>query len=213
MRDMPYAAWFAFIERAGIPPGIVLDLFSGTGGIAKIARARGFKTIGLDVNRAMLKQSLGVRLQACAQELPFARGIASACIAANCSINYLLSYHALCVFLAECRRVLVEGGLLALDFCPVERAWALHNRYFKAAGLAVFFHSYNPQKALLESRVAVGALPQPVMEIHSQRIFAHDEIAQSLTAAGFAEPVFTPNYGLGIPTGVAPIITLTARAT
>lgn len=212
MCDIPYADWFAYIEQLGIVPGLLIDVFSGTGALAKIAHARGFRAISLDLSHAMLRCNPGPRVQALAEALPLASGVASVCTATNCSINYLLSYQALRNFFAECRRVLITGGLLALDFCPAERAWALHNRRFKAAGLAVFFHSYDPRKALLESQVVVGTFPHSVMEIHRQRIFTHEEITQGLTAAGFAGAVFVPNYGLPVIEGVAPIMTLSARA-
>ncbi|HMV35141.1 MAG TPA: class I SAM-dependent methyltransferase [Turneriella sp.] len=213
MRDVPYAAWFAFVRQHWQQPGMLLDLFSGTGAMASIARQHGIRAISLDQGFAMLRNGAGMRVQANALELPFASGIAAACTATNCSINYLLSLDKIHELFAECRRVLRPGGLLAIDFCPVERAWALNRRRFEAPGAAVFFHEFEAERYLLTSRVTVlSESSAPRSEIHRQRIFTQAEIAQAVAAAGFTHASFTANYGLPVPVGVAPIVTLTAQA-
>ena len=213
MHDVPYADWFSFIQHHLQAPGLLIDLFSGTGAIARVATDRGFTAISVDQSHAMLRRAGGLRVQATAIALPLATGIASACTATNCSINHLQSVSDLDDFLAECRRVLNVGGLLAIDFCPVERAWALNRRRFEAPGAAVFFHEFEAERYLLTSRVTVlSESSAPRSEIHRQRIFTQAEIAQAVAAAGFAHATFTANYGLPVPVGVAPIITLTAQA-
>lgn len=213
MHDVPYADWFAFIQQHIQIPGLLIDLFSGTGAIARVAAERGFTAISLDQSHAMLRRAAGLRVQATAVALPLATGIASACTATNCSINHLQSLSDLSDFLAECRRVLNVGGLLAIDFCPVERAWALNRRRFEAPGAAVFFHEFEAERYLLTSRVTVlSESSAPRTEIHHQRIFTQTEIAEAVTAAGFTDATFTANYGLPVPVGVAPIVTLVAQA-
>lgn len=213
MHDVPYADWFAFIERHWQLPGLLLDLFSGTGAIAGIATGKGFTAIGLDQSHAMLKRAIGLRVQATALALPFKAGIASACTATNCSINHLDSVAHLHAFLAECRRVLRRGGLLALDYCPIERARLLSQRRFEAPGAAVFYHEFDTEKFLLTSRVTVTSRSSHLRnEIHRQRIYTREQIADCAAAAGFAKLTFTPNYGLPVAVGVAPIVTLLAQA-
>lgn len=213
MRDVPYAAWFAFVRQHWQQPGMLLDLFSGTGAMASIARQHGIRAISLDQGFAMLRNGAGMRVQANALELPFASGIAAACTATNCSINYLLSLDKIHELFAECRRVLRPGGLLVLDYCPAERAWALHQRRFEAPDAAVFFHNYDAEKDLLTSQVTVlGENSATGTEIHQQRIFSPEQIAERLAATGFRQATFTPNYGLPVPVGVSPIMTLVAQA-
>jgi ubiquinone/menaquinone biosynthesis C-methylase UbiE len=213
MQAVPYADWFAFIQQHLQIPGLLIDLFGGTGAIAKVAAQRGITAISLDQSQAMLRRAPGLRVQASAVALPLATGIASACTAANCSINHLGSVDLLHNFLFECRRVLKPNGLLVIDFCPVERAWALNRRTFEAPGAAVFYHEYAAERYLLTSRVTVlSESSAPSTEIHRQRIFTQTELADSVAAAGFAHATFTPNYGLPVPVGVAPIVTLVALA-
>ncbi|GAB4426535.1 MAG: hypothetical protein OHK0011_08090 [Turneriella sp.] len=213
MHNVPYTDWFSFIQQHWQTPGLLIDLFGGTGAIAKVAARRGFTAVSLDQSHAMLRRAAGLRVQATAVALPLASCIASACTATNCSINHLQSLSDLHNFLAECRRVLKTGGLLAIDFCPVERAWALNRRRFKAPGAAAFFHEFEAERYLLTSHVTVlSKSSAPRTEIHRQRIFTQKEIADSVAAAGFANATFTANYGLPVPVGIAPVVTLTAHA-
>jgi ubiquinone/menaquinone biosynthesis C-methylase UbiE len=213
MRDVPYAAWFAFIRQHWQHPGLLLDLFSGTGKIARTAAAQGFRAISLDYSFAMLHKGIGLRVQANALELPFATGIASALAATNCSINYLQSLDELKGFFSECRRVLCFEGLIVMDYCPEERAWQLHNRRVGSPGAAVFFHEFDRRQCQLTSRVTVQSdSSHKVTEIHKQRIFSQHEIAESLKSAAFTHLKFTPNYGLPVSGGVSPIMTVAAYA-
>jgi SAM-dependent methyltransferase len=213
MHGVPYADWFSYIRQHWQSPGLLIDLFSGTGIVARTAAAFGFTAISLDQSYAMLCRASGFRAQANALQLPIATGIAAACTATNCSINYLLSLGELNEFFAECHRVLRPGGLLALDFCPPERAWTMHKQKFEAPSTVVFYHEFDAERYLLTSRVTVLRESSAARsEIHHQRIFTQAEIADSVAAAGFANATFTPNYGLPVPVGVSPIMTLTARA-
>ncbi len=213
MRGVPYAAWFSFIRQHWHDRGLLVDLFGGTGVMASIAAQHGLNAISLDLSSAMLRKSAGIRVKANALQLPLASGIASACTATNCSINYLSSLDELHSLFSECRRILKSGGLLVLDYCPIERAWALHQRRLEASGAAAFFHNYDAEQHLLTSQVTLqGENSAIVTEIHRQRIFSQEELAEKLEATGFCQVTFTPNYGLPVPVGVSPIMTLLARA-
>lgn len=96
-------------------PGTLLDLFCGTGEVAPMIQAQGFRTIGLDINRPALaafrQHSQDVHLvQGDALHLPFLNG----------SLNVIVAIHGFDLvervnFLHECSRVLRCGGILIFD--------------------------------------------------------------------------------------------------
>ncbi|HEX5289095.1 MAG TPA: class I SAM-dependent methyltransferase [Streptosporangiaceae bacterium] len=126
----------AMVDRvmpAAGPGGLVLDVASGTAGVAiQVARRTGAAVVGVDLTEPMLRQGLGrvsrsgqgdrIRLvTGRAEQLPFADGTFDAL-----TFTYLLRYVAdPQATLAELARVVRPGGLVAsLEFgVPAGRGW------------------------------------------------------------------------------------------
>ncbi|HEY3976195.1 MAG TPA: class I SAM-dependent methyltransferase [Streptosporangiaceae bacterium] len=126
----------AMVDRvmpAAGPGGLVLDVASGTAGVAiQVARRTGAAVVGVDLTEPMLRQGLsrvsrsgqGDRIRLVtgrAEQLPFADGTFDAL-----TFTYLLRYVSdPQATLAELARVVRPGGLVAsLEFgVPAGRAW------------------------------------------------------------------------------------------
>jgi 2-polyprenyl-6-hydroxyphenyl methylase/3-demethylubiquinone-9 3-methyltransferase len=91
----------------------ILDLGCGKGRFVRLLRCRGASVVGLDISRAMLAEATGGALVlASARRLPFRPRSFNAIIAVE--VFEHLSTQALDMVLAETRRVLEDGGMLAI---------------------------------------------------------------------------------------------------
>jgi demethylmenaquinone methyltransferase/2-methoxy-6-polyprenyl-1,4-benzoquinol methylase len=115
------------VAALAIRPGdVVVDLGCGTGDLTRAAAACGARAVGVDVSAAMLSRasehdpsSLLVRADALA--LPFADASCEAAI----SGFVLRNFTDVAAALAECGRVLKDGGRLALLEVDVPRSAAM----------------------------------------------------------------------------------------
>jgi arsenite methyltransferase len=104
------------IDLAGLEAGaIVLDLGCGTGTSVRYMRALGIDALGIDCDgnvdtraRALLPNTL---IAASAEDLPFPEGSIQG-VLAECSFSLMLDQDRV---LAECARVLSDGGRLAIS--------------------------------------------------------------------------------------------------
>jgi ubiquinone/menaquinone biosynthesis C-methylase UbiE len=101
----------------------ILDLGCGKGRFARLLRCRGASVVGLDISKAMLAEATGgAVVLASARRLPFRPRSFDAIIAVE--VFEHLSNQALGIVLAETRRVLEDGGTLAIIDKNAGSLWA-----------------------------------------------------------------------------------------
>lgn len=98
-----------------VQPGMLLDLFCGTGEVSPILQTPGFRILGLDINRLAL-----TAFRQHSQDVPLVQGDALHLPLLNGSIDAIVAIHGFDLvdrvgFLHECSRVLCCGGLLVFD--------------------------------------------------------------------------------------------------
>jgi demethylmenaquinone methyltransferase/2-methoxy-6-polyprenyl-1,4-benzoquinol methylase len=158
------------------PGGRVLDLASGTGGLAQKARQLGFASIALDLSFNMLAASpepVAPRVQADALALPFADGAFEGVVSGYA----LRNFSDLARTVAEIARVLSPGGrlgILEVDrpgdglIGTGHRLWLDHGVPRLGAWLSdASAYAYLPR--------SLGYLPR------------HDELTEILSSAGFRD--------------------------
>jgi len=192
MEGLPYRLWFEYYQKFFPSPcaQYVVELFSGPGEIAGIARDEGYRTLALDRHLPFLDGHSAVCANAA--ELPFRAATLSAAIAANCSINYLRP-HNLPKHLGEVFRTLEFGGIYGFEVCGETRAMAVSGQKQTIPKVGVRFeHEYRRNLKILESTVY---LPDGRREVHPQYIFGEKEMVDWALKAGFELLEKTENYG------------------
>jgi ubiquinone/menaquinone biosynthesis C-methylase UbiE len=152
-------------------PGVqgrrVLDLACGTGRYARlVAAAHAAHVVALDLSPAMLRRvTVGVRVQASMNRLPFANG------SFDVVISGLALSHApdVALWMREAARVLAPGGTVVYsDFHPVAAQRGLSRTFKDRAGrlhtVAQFCHSIDAQR---HAAAAVGLTVQFVRELRA----------------------------------------------
>lgn len=114
------AHYLAVLDQAGIQPskGPVLDLGCGRGEWLELLREHGFAARGVDLNPVMLDDSRQHGLDVVESDvIAYLAGLPDASVAAITSMHLVehLPYEVLIQLLDEARRVLMPGGLLALE--------------------------------------------------------------------------------------------------
>lgn len=204
MRGIPYDAWADYIERVVTANGgritQVLDLACGTGNTLLPWARRGCRVTGLDISQAMLAQA-EAKLQAgrhqarliCGDmatvDLPQQYDLIT-CL--NDSINYLENAEALARTVRNAFDGLIPGGWFVFD---INSAYRLLNTPEDAIVIdeedltLCWENRYLPETGVLAVTltgfVREGDLYRKFREVHHEKAFATDGIAELLRRTGF----------------------------
>jgi SAM-dependent methyltransferase len=159
-------------ETAALLPAlageVVLDLGSGPGHYAGLARAAGARlAVALDLTPEMLADSEGARVVADAARLPFAGGVADVAVMAL-ALSYVADWRAA---LCETARVLRPGGVLVLsDLHPDARRRGWRRSFPGATGGPLVLDASVPERPALDEGLQAAGLV-----IEAQREVAVDD--------------------------------------
>jgi SAM-dependent methyltransferase len=190
----------ARIWLARLPPGArILDVCCGTGYLAALLTARGFRVAGVDVSPEMLVYA---RANAPAAEFILAdaasfrlRGPCDAAVSTFDSLNHLLEPAALQAAFRNIAAVLRPGGLLAFDMLLDE---AYQTRWGESFALVRDDHLLTITGAAFDSQTRIARIAVTMFRLLEgawrrsdvtieERCYSPDEISSALGLAGFGE--------------------------
>ena len=221
MAGVPYRFWMDYLERLwkrhAVSPHIVLDLACGTGTITRLLAQRGFQMTGVDLAPAML-EAARFKAQAQGLSIPFAEQDAAdlnlpgqmfdGVICLFDSLNYILDAERLRQAFARVFAHIQPGGSFVFD---VNTEYALAEGMFnqscsrKDEPLHYRWRSrYNPETQICTvsmhfSYDAGTGEREPFQEVHRQRAYYKEDLAEWLQAVGFAEVAVYDAYSLERP--------------
>jgi demethylmenaquinone methyltransferase/2-methoxy-6-polyprenyl-1,4-benzoquinol methylase len=165
----------ATVDSLGLPEGsVVLDLACGTGDLSRLARRRGYRTIGFDLSGGMLAagRDPGPHAQCDAAHLGLADGAVDGVVCGYALRNFT----DLAASLAEAGRVLRPGGRIAVLEVAAPPAGLLR------AGYRIWFEHVVPLLGgLLSDREAYRYLPRSTAYLPDP-----DSLRRLFVDAGFA---------------------------
>lgn len=204
MAGVPYSAWVEYIERIlkrmGQRPRCVLDLCCGTGTVANIFAAKGYKVTGVDISPAMVEvanrkaRQLGSVVE---YDVADASNFSlhdtfDLVISLFDSLNYILEAGALQNAFHCVSAHLEPGGLFIFDM-NTELALAgglFDQNNIGSRGLVHYKwrSAYNPASRICRIHMTFhrmrGGSTQEVELVHYQRAYDNEEISEMLGAAG-----------------------------
>jgi len=219
----PYESWVAELElrlrRHGLKRGAwVLDAACGTG-LSSVPWAKaGYRVVGTDISKPMLKRArerarrAGVRIRFRRQDLLQLRPgrLFDAAVCMHSGLDYILEEADLRRAFRSLRGCLKPGGLLAFDKCLDEPSF-YREPYAEtrplACGSARLRFRWDRSRRLMEQRCTVlrtdGSGPARTDVVYHLRAVPRDELIAMVVDAGFEllEPpeTFTPaDPGMGI---------------
>ena len=221
MSAVPYRFWMDYLEkvwnRHGQRPKIVLDLACGTGTVSRLLAARGYLPTGVDLSAGMLDVARSRALEA-GLSIPFVQQDAAeldlgetrfdAAICLFDSLNYILEAERLQSAFARVCGQLQPGGSFFFD---VNTEYALAEGMFNQSctrrdePLHYRWRSrYDPETRLCTVRMNFSfddgsGERRAFTEVHRQRAYGKDELAQWLVEAGFADVSIYDAYSLDPP--------------
>lgn len=204
MKGIPYDSWADYVERvvtgAGGRIANVLDLACGTGNTLLPWAKRGASLTGLDISQEMLSVA-DAKLRAAGYSATLLPGdMATTGLPANfdlitClndSINYLPNGEALARTIRNAHDALAPGGWFVFD---INSAYRLLNTPEDAivideeALTLCWENRYLPESGVLEVTltgfVREGELYRKFREVHHEKAFATDGVAEVLRRTGF----------------------------
>jgi len=221
MAGVPYHAWADYLERLwkrhAATPRAVLDLACGTGTVTRLLAQRGYQAVGVDLSAAML-EAARAKTQAQGLSLPFVQQDAAdldlygelfdSVICLFDSLNYILDALRLQQAFARVFHHLQPGGTFIFD---VNTEYALAEGMFnqscsrKDEALHYRWRSrYNPQTRICTVNMhfsydAGTGERELFQEVHKQRAYYKEDLAEWLLNAGFAEVSVYDAYSLERP--------------
>jgi SAM-dependent methyltransferase len=231
-RSMPFddAGFYAAICRE--QGGRVLELGCGTGRILLQLLDTGIDAVGIDRSGAMLDAlraragDRASRLKLCRMDvraLGFDR-VFGTVLCPYSLITYMTAPDAAALLLAEARRVLVDGGVLAIDaFIPRasvdDGEWRLDYRRPFGDGVLERSKRVTPMtpgvnriERVYRVLSAQNELREEVRTDETLRPFAPDALLDAVNQAGFAVSTQSWDYGFAREAAGARFFALTARA-
>ena len=219
-----YSADLAFIHHAGfgdiaraaaeevirllrarnISDGLVVDLGCGSGIGARALTEAGYRVLGVDISRAMIRLArrnapdakfvaaslLRVKLPRCAAVTAIGEAI-------NYAFDPVNSMQALARLFRRIYAALIPGGLFVFDFA--EPGQGERTAYITGAGWAVIAHSgEDPRRHQLTRRIVSfrrdGSLYRRTDETHRVQLYGATDLVAELRRTGFRARVFR-GYG------------------
>lgn len=221
MAGVPYAFWASYLERLWTrhqqSPRVILDLACGTGTMTRLLAARGYQATGVDLSEGMLEVARRKASDAemalafypqDAAELDLGAQQFDSVICLFDSLNYLLEPGRLQEAFRRVFAHLNPGGSFVFD---VNTEYALANGMFNQSctrrdeALHYRWRSqYNPDSRICTVRMKFEFDPgdgvrQEFTEVHRQRGYSKDELAQWLREAGFTEVSVYDGYTTEAP--------------
>ncbi len=209
MAGVPYRFWGDYLERLwGLHhrrPNKVLDLACGTGTVSRLLVPRGYALTGVDLSAGMLDVArrrtaqsglLIVFHQQDAAELDLGAARFDAVICLFDSLNYILEPERLQSAFARICAHLRPGGTFIFD---VNTEYALAEGMFNQSCMRMdeplryrWRSRYDAETRLCTVRMDFSYDPgtgvrESFLEVHRQRAYSKDELAQWLRGAGFGE--------------------------
>lgn len=209
MAGVPYRFWVEYLERLWAlhdrTPRAVMDLACGTGTVSRLLTARGYALTGVDLSEGMLdvarcrtaETGLPVvfhQQDAADLDLGVARFDAVVCLFD--SLNYILEPERLQSAFARVFAHLRPGGTFTFD---VNTEYALSEGMFNQSCMRMneplryrWRSRYDAEARLCTVRMDFSYDPgtgvrESFLEVHRQRAYGKDELAQWLREAGFGE--------------------------
>ena len=187
------------LTRAGTAGGLVVDLAAGSGILGRAALEAGFEVLGVDISRHMIDlarvEAPGARLaigSLWTAELPRCAAIAAVGEAFSYAADPSASLGALERRLGDARRALAPGGLLLFDVAGPGRSGpgGARRAFWTCEDAAIGVEEQEDAAAGTLTRtisvfVPQGALHRRVVERHTLRLYAPDQIEAALDRAGF----------------------------
>ncbi len=198
-----HRAAFPILERIWLdrlpPAAHILDVCCGTGRLAALLTARGFRVTGLDVSREMVACA---RANAPAAEFTVADaasfglpGVCDAAVSTFDSLNHLIEPAALDSAFRNIAAALRPGSLLAFDML-LEEAYRTHwgesfalvrdDHLLTITGAAFDARSRIARVNVTMFRLLDGAWQRSDVTVE-ERCYSPDEISRALALAGFGE--------------------------
>ena len=221
MSAVPYRFWMDYLEkvwsRHGQTPKSVLDLACGTGTMSRLMVSRGYAPTGVDLSAGMLEAARSQAaeagltipfIQQDAAELDLGDARFDAAICLFDSLNYILEPERLQSAFARVFAHLQPGGSFFFD---VNTEYALAEGMFNQSctrrdePLHYRWRSrYDPETRLCTIRMSFSfddgsGERRAFTEVHRQRAYGKDELAQWLQEAGFADVSIYDAYSLDRP--------------
>jgi len=221
MAGVPYRFWVEYLERLwalhGRKPRAILDLACGTGTVSRLLAARGYALTGVDLSEGMLdvaRRRTGedglpiVFHQQDAAELDLGPARVDAVICLFDSLNYILEPERLQSAFARVCAHLRPGGTFIFD---VNTEYALAEGMFNQSCMRMneplryrWRSRYDAEERLCTVRMDFSYDPgtgvrESFREVHRQRAYGKDELAQWLRASGFGEVSVYDAYTMDPP--------------
>ena len=221
MSGVPYRFWVDYLERLWTlharTPRTVLDLACGTGTVSRLLAARDYAPTGVDLSAAMLDvarrrtQEAGLPIlfhEQDAAELDLGAMRFDAAICLFDSLNYILEPERLRAAFARVCAHLAPGGTFTFD---VNTEYALAQGMFNQSCMRLseplryrWRSRYDAETRLCTVRMDFSYDPgtgvrESFLEVHKQRAYGKDELADWLRAAGFAEVTIYDAYSTDPP--------------
>jgi len=184
------------LRRSGVPGGAVIDLGCGPGTLAAHLGAHGYRVIGIDRSRPMLRLA---RLAAptarfLAADLGGARlAAADAVVSTFDTLNYFHRARDLQRLFGRVAGALQPGGVFVFDILtPAELLGPSREDLAYRSARAIVVVRIERRRDAGRIRHTIVTLPRlaagppPPMEVHDQRVFAPGAVVRWLRAAGFA---------------------------
>lgn len=205
MDDVPYEEWAeylcALLKEYGVREGLVLDLGCGTGSLTEILARRGYDMIGVDNAQDMLQIATEKRelsgldilyLQQDMREFEL-YGTVSAVISICDSMNYLTEYQDLVRTLKLVNNYLDSGGIFIFDLNTLYK----YEQVIGDSTIAenreecsfIWENDFHKESRINEYALTLFVreeenLYRKFEEIHYQKAYTVEEIAQAVDEAG-----------------------------
>lgn len=217
MGSVDYEAWADYVEalltKYNKKPESLVDLACGTGSSTLPFARRGYRTAGVDLSAAMLREARQKAAQNNLQveffqqdlrclNLPVRFDLA---VLFQDGLNYILNRDELLLAMARIKTILNDGGLFIFDLTRPKLRFAGQNNSCCCAELEeltlIMESSYTGAEDLWSARLTVFQEMEPglyrkYVEEHREKDYAPELVADLLSKAGFTVPGIYASFSL-----------------